>query len=116
MIKFEQLAKFAHSVLAAYSESIGEEQTAWDNMDPEAKQSFRRGIEAHQIKPDMSEGEAHAHWINEKDLDGWQWGAEKDEKKKQHPNMVPYNELPENQKAKATIFKSIVNNLSSLIE
>jgi RyR domain len=116
-MNIEQISKFAYSVLSAYSESIGEKQKSdWKDLHSEKKQTFRRGVDAHMSNPDISEEQAHDLWIDEKLTQGWKWGMEKDEKKKEHPNMVPYNELPENQKAKSTIFKSIVNNLSLLIK
>ena len=29
---------------------------------------------------------------------GWSWGPERDDKKKTHPDMVPYDELTEEEK------------------
>jgi ryanodine receptor 2 len=40
----------------------------------------------------------HASWAKKRIEDGWQWGQERDDKKKLHPDLVPYDELPEEEK------------------
>ena len=43
-----------------------------------------------------------------KKADGWQFGMVKDAEKKEHPCMVPYSLLPEQQKAKDLLFGTVV--------
>ena len=40
----------------------------------------------------------HNHWALGRIKDGWQYGPERDDKKKFHPCLIPYNELPESEK------------------
>jgi hypothetical protein len=52
------------------------------------------------INPDANPEDSHNSWLKEKQDDGWAYGTEKDTEKKLHPCFVPYEDLPEVQKAK----------------
>jgi len=41
---------------------------------------------------------AHEAWARERLADGWRWGPRRDEAAKLHPSLVPYEELPEEEK------------------
>jgi hypothetical protein len=55
--------------------------------------------------------ESHQSWSEKKIADGWQYGPVKDPEAKEHPCLVPYHELPPEQKAKDAIFFGIAKNL-----
>ena len=42
----------------------------------------------------------HVHdvWMAQRMADGWVYGKERDDKKKTHPCIVPYEDLPESEK------------------
>lgn len=40
----------------------------------------------------------HENWAMERIRLGWTWGPERNDEKKQHPCLVPYEELPESEK------------------
>lgn len=40
----------------------------------------------------------HEVWAAQRLKDGWVWGPARDDAKKQHPCLVPYEELPEEEK------------------
>lgn len=40
----------------------------------------------------------HEVWSNQRLKDGWQFGAERDDKKLLHPCLIPYEQLPESEK------------------
>ncbi len=42
---------------------------------------------------------AHETWARERLSQGWSWGPERDDARKLHPCLVPYAELPEEEKA-----------------
>ena len=42
----------------------------------------------------------HARWWADRGLNGWQYGATRDDAQKIHPNMVPYENLSEADKQK----------------
>lgn len=41
----------------------------------------------------------HEVWAQQRIEDGWEYGAERNDKQKQHPCLVPYEELPESEKS-----------------
>lgn len=40
----------------------------------------------------------HENWAAKRLKDGWSFGPERNDRLKQHPNLVPYEELPEIEK------------------
>jgi hypothetical protein len=52
--------------------------------------------------------ELHESWARQKLADGWVYGQFKDEGIKTHPCLVPYSELPEEQRIKDHMFRAIV--------
>ena len=40
----------------------------------------------------------HDIWGAQRMRDGWTYGPQRDDAKKQHPDLIPYNELPESEK------------------
>ena len=41
---------------------------------------------------------AHEIWAQQRMKDGWTWGPQRDDARKYHPSLVPYEELPESEK------------------
>jgi hypothetical protein len=41
---------------------------------------------------------AHDHWAQQRLVEGWRWGAARDEARKLHPSLIPYEKLPESEK------------------
>ena len=42
--------------------------------------------------------QVHEIWAQGREEEGWVWGPVRDDKKKETPCLVPYEELPENEK------------------
>lgn len=51
----------------------------------------------------------HESWMAAKIRDGWRWGPTKDPVALTHPCIVPYSELPEDQRIKDAVFHAIVS-------
>lgn len=41
---------------------------------------------------------AHDHWAQQRIADGWTYGPERDDGSKKHPDLVPYDDLPDQEK------------------
>jgi hypothetical protein len=41
---------------------------------------------------------AHENWARQRIAEGWRLGPERDDRRKLHPCLVPYEELPESEK------------------
>ena len=55
----------------------------------------------------MTADEMHEQWMRHKLEDGWRFGRVKDEKKKEHPCLLPRCYLPPEQRLKDDIFVAI---------
>ena len=83
----------------------------WKELDPETKASAIDGVQAILDGRVKSPAESHANWMDFKISNGWKFGPVKDEDKKEHPLLVPYEELPEAQRVKDSLFGAIVGAL-----
>jgi hypothetical protein len=41
---------------------------------------------------------AHETWARQRLADGWRYGSQRDDMRKEHPGLVPYESLPESEK------------------
>lgn len=103
------IAKVYHEANRAYCETIGDKsQKAWDDTDQWQRDSAISGVVFAIENPDAPASAQHDAWLSHKRNDGWIYGPEKDPVKKTHPCIVPYNELPIEQRRKDALFKAIV--------
>lgn len=106
----EQVAKVCHNVNKAYCESIGDtSQPSWEDAPQWQKDSAMNGVDFH-MKNNVTPEESHVNWWREKEDNGWKYGHIKDPEKKTHPCMVPYSQLPKEQRAKDYLFKAVVDS------
>lgn len=112
-MNIETIAKVAHQINKAYCESIGDDsQPDWANAPDWQKESAMAGVEFHLANPNASPKDSHDSWLAGKK--GWKYGPVKDEKKKLHPCLLPYEQLPVAMKTKDYLFRCIVTELALL--
>lgn len=113
-MNIELIAKTCHEVNRAYCIGTGDlSQLPWDQAPGWQKDSAMRGV---QIAIDGATAEElHASWSAVKIADGWVYGEIKDADKKTHPCLVPYDQLPTEQKVKDYLFNAVVNSLKTEI-
>lgn len=103
------IALIAYNIIAEYAKSIGEpERVPFDKLTDEQKQSYVDGVNYVLANPEAGPSAQHDMWLIAKQADGWTWGEVKDEEKKTHPAILPFEELPESQRAKDSIFRAVV--------
>lgn len=106
------IARVCHEVNRAYCASLGDtSQPAWTDTPQWQRDSALAGVRMHIAKPDATPEDSHRSWMAAKLEDGWKFGPEKDPQKKEHPCMVPYEELPQEQRAKDYLFRGVVHAL-----
>lgn len=111
-MKTEDLAKICHEANRAYCETQGDySQVSWESAPYWQQNSCIDGVMTLLSHPDKTPEEMHENWVEFKKRDGWTYAEEKNSELKTHPCLVDYKDLPEMQKVKDVIFKSIVNGI-----
>jgi hypothetical protein len=86
----------------------------WEDVPDEQKQSTYEGV----IKSSnhvattnrvMPPEETHNSWMSKKLRDGWRYGPVKDVSQKIHPCLLPWEELPRQDRLKDVLFGGIVH-------
>lgn len=109
--KSEIIARVCHNVNRAYCAATGDlSQPEWDAAPKWQRESAISGVEAHLHEP-MTPEQSHAAWSAHKLADGWKHGPVKDPVAKEHPCLVPYGELPSEQRVKDYLFAAIVESM-----
>ena len=110
----EACARAAHEANRAYCLAIGDgSQPSWDDAPEWQKSSARNGV-AGALAGNTPE-QSHASWFDEKYANGWAWGEHKDPERKLHPCMVPYADLPPEQRAKDDLFLAVVRAVAAAL-
>jgi hypothetical protein len=111
-----RIARIAHEVNRAYCLSIGDaSQPAWEEAPQWQKDSAIAGVDAHLANPKISPKESHEAWLIHKLEDGWVFGPVKDPVAKQHPCIVPYELLPQEQRTKDYLFGAVVRSAAGTL-
>lgn len=107
-VLIEQIAKICHDTNKSFCETIRDfSQPAWVDAPQWQKDSAIAGVKYHLENPDAGPEDSHNSWLKVKYAEGWIWGEVKDPENKIHPCMVPYSELPLDQKLKDYLFIAI---------
>jgi len=106
------LSKTCHQANKAWCEANGDDsQKDWEKAEQWQKESAMAGVRFRLANPDAKEDAQHNAWMKDKIKDGWVYGEKKDDKKKTHPCLVPFDELPIYQQKKDKLFCAIVDAL-----
>lgn len=109
----EHIARVCHEVNRAYCASIGDNsQPAWADAPEWQRESAINGVKFTIANPDALPSASHDSWSAEKVAAGWVYGPVKDPEAKQHPCLVPYDELPVEQRTKDYLFQAVVRSLT----
>lgn len=112
-----EIAQLAHEINRAYCASIGDNsQPPWAEAPAWQRESAVAGVRAQWFNKDPRPEASHEGWLAYKLADGWVYGPVKDPERKTHPCMVPYSELPPEQRAKDVLFVATVQAALALSE
>lgn len=78
-------------------------------LDNHLTQSILDGVYFVLDNPNCTPEQQHNNWCYFKRQDGWVYGSHKDFERKEHPCLVPYNELPEIQQRKDSVFRQTLD-------
>lgn len=108
----DALAEICHEVNRAYCRSAMNDTSheEWSKAPDWQKDSCRAGVKA-LLGSNLNQEQMHSIWMAEKAAKGWTYGEVKDDQAKTHPCMVPYAELPQEQKVKDFLFRAVVKTI-----
>lgn len=108
----QKIAWVMHEALRAWQ--TANEQTPappWSRAPKWMKESSIASVVWRLANPKASVSAQHDQWLKQKKADGWKFGKVKDAKKKTHPMIVPYGDLPEFERRKDALANAVVDAL-----
>ncbi len=112
-ITIEDVARVCHEANRAWCQiNDDESQLPWDQAPAWQRESAINGVRFAVDNPNVTPEEQPAAWADAKAAEGWSYGLTKDAEAKTHPCLVPYEELPPEQKRKDALFIGIVRALA----
>jgi hypothetical protein len=111
-IRDELLARLAHLCWRCYQMGAGQAHNdpTFDNIE-----SQKNGWKFFHKNPGATSEDNHKNWMDHKLALGWKYALVKSIEKKEHPDLVPYAELPEVERAKDDMDNLSRKELWSLI-
>lgn len=108
-----RIAKVCHDANRALCQTFDDHtQVPWSMAEDWQRKSAIAGVQFALANPEADAAAQHEAWLADKSAAGWIFGPAKDARLKTHPCMVPYDELPPEQRAKDRLFGAIVKALS----
>lgn len=111
-MRIAEIAQVCHEANRAVQAITGDPSPspAWDGAPEWQRESAVEGVR--QALDGATPEQLHESWCGHKRADGWTYGEVKDAGAKTHPCLVPYAELPAEQRAKDSLFHAIVAALA----
>lgn len=110
--KIEKIAQVCHEANRIWCRMNGDySQKSWEEAEQWQRDSAIIGVKFKINNPNSGNEAQHNAWMEDKINQGWVYGKIKDNEKKTHPCIVPFEQLPEFQQKKDALFCNIVNAL-----
>ncbi|MEM7768331.1 MAG: RyR domain-containing protein [Pseudomonadota bacterium] len=107
--RVEAIAQVVHEAVRAWQGANGQKPSpTWKRAPDWMHSSTIESVQFTLDHPDAPHSAQHDQWMEQKRSAGWVFGPKKDERKKTHPMLVPYDELPDFEKRKDALFKAVV--------
>lgn len=108
----EFIAQTAYAANRAYSRQYGDfSHPTWEDLPQTHQRALRRGVLDNLATPDVTPEENHERWMVDRLKDGWTYGTKRDQNARINPALVPWPELPVEQRRKNAMFQAIVGAL-----
>lgn len=106
------IAMVCHEANKSFCETNNDfSQKSWLEAETWQRDSAIKGVIFAKENPNAPASAQHDAWKADKVNDGWKYGLVKNPEIKEHPCIVPFEQLPEFQQKKDHLFKAIVNAL-----
>jgi hypothetical protein len=103
-----EISRIIHEANRAICQAFGDDsQPPWESIGPWQRSATFAQIDFTRDNPFGTPKDHHEAWRAKKLADGWKPGPVKDPEKKEHPCLVPFAELPPEQRAKDYVLRAI---------
>lgn len=110
-MKVSNIALLAHAALNALAHILtGSDLIDWEAAAEDAKARLIAGIQMILDDPQATPEQQHEKWLAARQAEGWKHGKERDADKKISPLILPYAELPTDQKARDYVLFALVRS------
>lgn len=114
-MKIMTIARIVHEIQQSFCISIGDNSLPdWEDAGAMQENTYA-GVQFLIRNPDAKAGASHEAWMENKMADGWKKGPVKDWDKKEHPALIPFEELPQHEQTKDYLFVQTVRSLEPFI-
>lgn len=106
------IAHVAHEANRAYQLATADPAPSppWDDAPTWQRDSATAGVD--QALDGATPEQLHQAWSDHKRAEGWTYGPVKDADARTHPCLVPYAQLPTEQRVKDDLFRAVVTALA----
>jgi len=112
--ELDRIGRTVHTALSAWNEAHGMNGYApWDTLSAGDKASTFSSIGFVLDHPDANAGAQHDQWLQQKRGDGWTYNQRRDNAKKHHPMLIPFEQLSEFEQRKDALLNAIVRALAA---
>lgn len=110
----EQIAQVVHEMNRGLQYVQGDLSPSqpWQVEDPSIQRTVIIGVQ--EARRGVTPREHHERWCAEKRAQGWRYGETKNAAERTHPCLVPYDDLPPEQRLKNELFLAVVAVMASL--
>jgi len=110
-----QIARVCYEANRAHCMNIGDHsKSTWDLAQKWVKEGLEQAVIEVLEDPNRPPETNHERWMAVKEEAGWKHGPVVAPDLKEHPCMLPYDQLPDSEKIKDSLFLAIVNALKPL--
>lgn len=110
-----QIAQILYDANGAMCRINNEDWKPWNELTEEQQKGYEKAVLMKLSNPEMTPKEQHEAWMKQRTEQGWVFGEVKDVEKKTSPCLIPYEELPANQRIKDDLFQAIVLAMSKYV-
>ncbi len=105
----ESIAQVVHAAIRAWAGANDQtEIPAWEEAPKWMRDSTFASVRFVLENPSAGHGAQHIQWMEQRISQGWEYGAVRDDDKKHHPMLVPFENLPEIEQKKDQLVCAIV--------
>lgn len=106
------IAQVMHDAVRAWQKANGQPPAPpWSRAPKWMKESSVGSVAWRLANPKAAASAQHDQWLAQKKADGWKFGKTKDARKKTHPMMIAYADLPEFERRKDALVNAVVDAL-----